>query len=68
MSRQGMPEGACWKGRAFSSAVWGAWSLERQSMVPSRRPSISRSVSAAVLIDGLTRSREPTRAVSSWVK
>ena len=47
-----MPIGACSNGTSFSSRACGAWSVAMQSIVPSRRPSISAWRSSSVRSGG----------------
>ena len=63
-----MPLGASVRGRVFSSAEWGAWSVAMASMVPSFNPSIMASTSALVRRGGFTRARAPWAKISSSVR
>ena len=62
-----MPLGARDRGRAFSSAEWGAWSVAITSMVPSLRPEIMACTSFLVRRGGLTRASAPWASTSSSV-
>ena len=62
-----MPLGAFVRGRAFSSAEWGAWSVAMTSMVPSFNPARMPFTSWLVRRGGLTRAIEPWVRISSSV-
>ena len=62
-----MPIGACSKGTSFSSRACGAWSVATQSIVPSRRPSISAWRSASVASGGFIFMRVSMPRTSSSV-
>ena len=63
-----MPLGALARGRAFSSAEWGAWSVAMASMVPSFRPAMMPLMSLAVRRGGLIRASAPRVRISSSVR
>ena len=62
VSRPVTPIAACSKGTSFSSASCGAWSVAMQSIVPSRRPSISAWRSASVRSGGFILKRRRVEA------
>ena len=51
-SSEMMPNGARENSNSFSSAAWGAWSVARQSIVPSATPARRASTSSAVRSGG----------------
>ena len=63
-----MPLGALARGRSFSSAEWGAWSVAMASMVPSFSPAMMPLISLAVRRGGFTRAMEPWVSTSSSVR
>ena len=60
-----VPIGASSHGTSFSSRACGAWSVAMQSMVPSRRPSISAWRSASPRSGGFIFSRVSSREAST---
>lgn len=67
VSTPGMPEGASSNGRAFSSAVWGAWSVPIMSNPPERNLLRRASRTDASLIGGLTLYSAPGKRSTSKV-
>ena len=57
-----MPIGACSNGTSFSSRACGAWSVAMQSIVPSRRPSISARRSSSSRSGGFIFRRVSSRS------
>ena len=62
-----VPIGACSKATSFSSRACGAWSVAMQSIVPSRRPSMSALRSVSVRSGGFIFMRVSRPATSSSV-
>ena len=54
---------------AFSSALWGAWSVMMQSMVPSFIPFTSSSLSSALLMGGfIFQAPDSLRSISVYIR